>query len=195
MDFKNLTSDLTRLRVLLPVSKLLHCYCSKTKHFCCCFLEWIQIVNIIYVIRLILKRLRKKEDRKTFSGKKRALFSLKKGTNKLCCMFLTKWKDTMFFKIRLYGDKTSLIHKVLHFMYTAFTKNLSSQESILCLSGLLEHIEGTYGENFWTINQILAHQSNLCNVNTDPKSKLISWYFISVICNIIYFQILRWKCF
>lgn len=40
MDFKNLTSD---LRVLLPVSKLLHCYCSKTKHFCCCFFRMTSI--------------------------------------------------------------------------------------------------------------------------------------------------------
>lgn len=42
-------------RVLLTVPKLSHCYCSKTKHFCCCFLQWLQIVNIIYIMKLILK--------------------------------------------------------------------------------------------------------------------------------------------
>lgn len=111
MDFKNPTNDLTPLRVLLPVSKLLHCYCSKTKHFCCCFSEWIQIVNIIYIMRFILKKIKEKEDRKTFSGKKKALFSLTKGTNKLCYGFLAKWKDTMFLKIRLsYKVRQNISH-------------------------------------------------------------------------------------
>lgn len=51
-------------------------------------------------MRFILKKIKEKEDRKTFSGKKQALFSLTKGTNKLCYRFLAKWKDTTFLKMR-----------------------------------------------------------------------------------------------
>lgn len=72
---------------------------------------------------------------------------------------------------------------------TWLLQNLSFQESIVCLSSLLEYREGTYGERFWTINQILVHQSNLCNVNSVQKSKVLS--FFNVNCNIIYLNSCR----
>lgn len=142
-------------------------------------------------MRFILKKIKEKEDRKTFSGKKKALFSLTKGTNKLCYGFLAKWKDTMFLKIRLsYKVRQNISHSQSTKFYVYGSYKIFLLKKSVCLSGPLEYRQGTYGEHFWTINQILVHQSNLCNVNTDLKSKVVSLHFMSVICNIIYFQIL-----
>lgn len=111
-------------------------------------------------------------------------------------MFLAKWKDTVLLQTRISMEIKHLLFTKYCVLCIWLLQNLlSSQESIVGLSGLLEYREGTHGEHFWTINQILVHQSNLCNVNSVLKSKVVSLFFVSVICSIIYLQILHWKCF
>lgn len=51
---------------------------------------------------------------------------------------------------------------LMSFTYMALTKSFFSESIVY----LLEYREGTYGEHFWTINQILVNQSDFCNRNT-----------------------------
>lgn len=98
----------------------------------------------------------------------------------------------MLIKRSIHTEIKSLIFTKWYVLCTTLLQNLffffSFQESIVCLSSLLDYREGTYGEHFWTINQILVHQSNLYNVNTVWKNKVLFFFFFSISCNIIYWS-------